>query len=147
MVIRKIDILIIMVLLPFYVNADTVFSAETIGERASITSPLSEFNPVLNSYPDPFISNQIILTIDTEKYILFEETLLIPGQIKMLETYQKTFKMTIYPSLQSCAVPPEVLKLTKKIALLIDNGEGVEGVVEVEQQMKRMAKHMSTEKY
>ena len=47
----------------------------------------------------------------------------------MFETYPETFKMNIYPSRRSCAVPPEVLELTKKNALLIDDGEGVEGVV------------------
>ena len=129
MMIRKINILIIVVLAPFYVIADPIFSIETIGKRAPITEPLSEFNPELDSYPDPFSSDQIILTIDAENYLLFKENLLTPGQIKMFETYPKTFKMNIYPSRRSCAVPPEVLDLTKKNALLIDDGEGVEGVV------------------
>ena len=47
----------------------------------------------------------------------------------MFETYPETFKMNIYPSRRSCAVPSEVLELTKKNALLIDDGEGIEGVV------------------
>ena len=127
--IRKINIFIIVVLTPFYVIADPIFSSETIGERAPITNPLSEFNPELDSYPDPFSSDQIILTIDAENYFSFKENLLTSGQIKMFETYPKTFKMNIYPSRRSCAVPPEVLELTKKNALLIDAGEGVEGVV------------------
>ena len=129
MMIRKINILIIVVLAPFYVIADPIFSIETIGERVPITSPLSEYNPKSDSYPDPFSSDQIILTIDLENYIAFKENLLTPGQIKMFEMYPKTFKMNIYPSRRSCAVPPEVLELTKKNALLIDDGEGVEGVV------------------
>ena len=83
MMIRKINILIIMVLVPFNLVADPVFSIETIGERAPITSPLSEFNTKSDSYPDPFSSDQIILTIDAENYISFKETLLTPGQIKM----------------------------------------------------------------
>ncbi len=129
MVIRKINILIMMVLAPFNLVADPIFSIETIGERAPITSPLSEFNSDSDSYPDPFSLDQIIMTIDAENYISFKETLLTPGQIKMFETYPKTFKMNIYPSRRSCAVPPEVLELTKENALLIDDGEGVEGVV------------------
>ena len=79
--IRKINILIIVVLAPFYVIADPIFSIETIGERAPITEPLSEFNPELDSYPDPFPSDQIILTIDSENYFSFKENLLTPGQI------------------------------------------------------------------
>ena len=129
MMIRKINILIIVVLTPFYVIADPIFSSETIGERAPITSPISEFDPELDSYPDPFPSDQIIFTINADNYITFKETLLTPGQIKMFETYPKTFKMNIYPSRRSCAVPPEVLELTNKNALLIDDGEGVEGIV------------------
>ena len=129
MMIRKINILIIVVLTPFHVIADPIFSSETIGKREPITSPLSEFDPELDSYPDPFSSDQIILTIDAENYFSFKENLLTPGQIKMFETYPKTFKMNIYPSRRSCAVPAEVLDLTKKNALLTDEGEGVEGVV------------------
>ena len=113
--IKKINILIIVVLTPFYVIADPIFSSETIGERAPITSPISEFDPELDSYPDPFPSDQIIFTINADNYITFKETLLTPGQIKMFETYPKTFKMNIYPSRRSCAVPPEVLDLTKKM--------------------------------
>ena len=127
--IRKINIFIIISLIPFNVVAESIFSMEIIGERAPITSPSPEFNSESDSYPDPFSSDQIILTIDAENYISFTETLLTPGQIKMFETYPKTFKMNIYPSQRSCAVPPEVLERTKKNALLIDDGEGVEGVV------------------
>ncbi len=127
--IRKINILIIILFLPIYVLADQSFSIESIGERVPITSPLTEFNPELNSYPDPFSSDQIIFTINSDNYLEFKETLLTPGQVKMFETYPKTFKMNIYPSRRSCAVPPEVLDLTKKNALLIDEGEGIEGIV------------------
>ncbi len=127
--IRKINILIIIALVPFYVIADPIFSVEAIGERVPITSPLSEFNPELNSYPDPFLSDQVILTIDADNYIAFKESILTSGQIKMFEMYPKTFKMKIYPSRRSCTVPPEVLELTKKNALLIDEGEGIDGIV------------------
>ncbi len=126
---RKINILIIIALSPFYAIADPIFTIETIGERAPITSPISEFDPELNSYPDPFSSDQIILTINAENYSEFKETILTTGQIKMFEMYPKTFKMNIYPSRRSCAVPTEVMELTNKNALLIDDGEGVEGVV------------------
>ena len=129
MMIIKINILIIVVLTPFYVIADPIFSSETIGEREPITSPLSEFDPELDSYPDPFSSDQIIFTINNENYLEYKESILTPGQVKMFETYPSTFKMNSYPSRRSCAVPPEVLELTDKNALLIDDGEGVEGVV------------------
>jgi len=43
--------------------------------------------------------------------------------------YPDTFKMNIYPSKRSCSVPVQVLELTNENALLVDNGEGVEGVI------------------
>ncbi len=129
MMIRKINILLIILILPIYVLADQTFSIKSIGERVPITSPLNEFNPELDSYPDPFSSDQIIFTINSKNYLKFKETLLTPGQVKMFKAYPKTFKMNIYPSRRSCAVPPEVLELTKENALLIDKGEGVDGTV------------------
>jgi hypothetical protein len=127
--IRKINISLIIIFLSFHALADPTFSIESIGKRIPIISPLAEFNSELDSYPDPFKSDQIMLTINAANYLEFKETILTPGQIKMFETYPKTFKMNIYPSRRSCAVPAEVLDLTKKNALLTDEGEGVEGVV------------------
>ncbi|MDC3163446.1 DUF1329 domain-containing protein, partial [Pelagibacteraceae bacterium] len=105
------------------------FGIEDIGERVPITTPLKEFKPELDSYPDPYSDDQIILTINADNYEEYKESILTPGQIKMFETYPKTFKMNIYPSRRSCAVPNEVLELTIENANLIDEGEGVEGVV------------------
>jgi Protein of unknown function (DUF1329). len=38
----------------------------------------------------------------------------------MFETYPETFKMHVYPFKKSCAVPPEVLELTKENAKLTE---------------------------
>ena len=54
---------------------------------------------------------------------------LTPGQIEMFENYPETFKMNVYQSRRSCAVPAEVTDLTVNNAILTDNGEGIEGVV------------------
>ncbi len=127
--IKIINIVIIILILPFFAYADIVFTIEDIGERQPITSPLAEYDPTLDSYPDPFSSDQILFTIDANNYAAYKDSILTRGQVKMFETYPKTFKMNIYPSRRSCAVPTEVLELTDKNALLIDDGEGVEGVV------------------
>ena len=127
--IKNIKISLIILLLPICGYADTIFTPKDVGERVPITSPLAEFNSELNSYPDPFSTDQIIFTINKENYLEYKESILTPGQVKMFETYPSTFKMNVYPSRRSCAVPPEVLELTDKNALLIDDGEGVEGVV------------------
>ena len=127
--IRIINIFLIILFLPLSSLADTSFVIDNIGERVPIISPLKEFNPELNSYPDPFSNDQIILSINIDNYKEYKDNILTPGQISMFETYPKTFKMNIYPSRRSCAVPSEVLALTDKNALLIDDGEGVVGVV------------------
>ena len=71
----------------------------------------------------------IIFTITNENYLEFSENLLTSGQLEMFKKYPETFKMNIYKSRRSCAVPPEVLALTKSNAILTDGGEGIEGVV------------------
>ncbi len=127
--IKKINILLIILLLLSPGYADIILTFENIGEREPITSPIADFNSELDSYPDPFSSDQILLTVSIENYTEYKDSILTPGQIKMFEMYPNTFKMNIYPSRRSCAVPPEVLELTDKNALLVDNGEGVDGVV------------------
>ena len=54
--IRKINILIMITLVPFCVIADPIFSVEAVGKRVPISSPLSEFNPDLNSYPETIMN-------------------------------------------------------------------------------------------
>ena len=127
--IKKIKISLIILLIPLCGYADSTLSFENIGERVPITKPLAEYDPRSDSYPDPFSSDQILLTINVNNYNEYKDTVLTPGQIKMFETYPDTFKINIYPSQRSCAVPPEVLELTDKNASLIDDGEGVDGIV------------------
>jgi len=127
--IKKIKISLIILLIPLCGYADSTFTFKNIGERVPITSPLVEYDPGSDSYPDPFSSDQILLTLNATNYTAYKEAALTPGQIKMFETYPDTFKINVYPSRRSCAVPPEVLELTDKNALLIDDGEGIEGVV------------------
>ena len=127
--IKKIKISLIILLIPLCGYANPTLSFENIGERAPITNPQAEYDPQSDSYPDPFSSDQILLTINVNNYNEYKDTVLTPGQIKMFETYPDTFKINIYPSRRSCAVPPEVLELTDKNASLIDDGEGVDGIV------------------
>ena len=115
--------------MPSFLLADSEIYDIYIGDREPITSPISQYDPEISSYPNPFNDDQIILTIDKNNYIDFVENILTPGQIEMFETYPETFKMHVYPSRRSCAVPPEVLELTKENAKLTDEGEGLEGIV------------------
>ena len=116
----------------FFANltyAETDFSNIIIEDRKPINSPITGYNPDINSYPDPFHNDEILFTIDKNNYIEYADKILTPGQIEMFETYTETFKMHVYPSRRSCSVPPEVIKLTDQNAKLIDEGEGLVGVV------------------
>ena len=65
-------------------------------EREPIISPVSQYDPEINSYPNPFNDDQIILTIDKNNYINFVEDIL-QGQIEMFQTYPETLRC-MYPS-------------------------------------------------
>ena len=122
-------ILLSLLFFPSNLFGQIVVSLEEIGERVPINSPVEGFDSSSSSYVDPFINDQILFTITSENYKQLEEKILTSGQIAMFETYPNSFKMNIYKSRRSCSVPQEVLDLTVKNANLIDEGEGIEGVV------------------
>ena len=109
--------------------ADFDLKSLEIGDRQPINVPIEGYDPLKNSYPDPFPNDQILFTIDEKNYLNYADDLLTPGQIEMFKTYSSTFKMNVYPSRRSCAVPTEVIQLTDQNAELTDQGEGLIGVV------------------
>ena len=120
---------ILLTILNFGVNAETLFTENSIGDRIPISSPVENYNLNSNEYINPFIDDEIQLEINIsnyENYLAY----LTEGQIAMFETYPETFVMYIYPSRRSCAVPNEVYDLSKSgNANMIADGEGVDGVV------------------
>ena len=120
---------ILLTILNFGVNAETLFTENNIGDRIPISSPVENYNPNSNEYINPFIDDEIQLEINVsnyENYLAY----LTEGQIAMLQNYPETFVMHIYPSRRSCAVPNEVYDLsTSGNANMIADGEGVDGVV------------------
>ncbi len=100
-----------------------------IGDREPIMKPIDTYDKEGNSYPDPFHDDKILLEINSDNYLNYIDNLLTTGQIEMFKSYPDTFKMKVYKSRRSCAVPIEVTELTTKNAILTDNGEGLEGVV------------------
>ena len=125
----KIVIFLFYLLFSLPVIAEFDLEMLKIGERQPINSPIDSYDPAENSYPDPYADDEILFTINGENYLDYADSILTPGQIEMFETYIDSFKMHIYPSRRSCAVPDEVIKLTTSNAQLIDQGEGVDGVV------------------
>ncbi len=105
------------------------FTESDIGDRIPIKEPISGYISNSGEYKDPFEDDSILFKITSDNYQEYEEYL-TPGQVKMLNSYGSTFYMNIYQSRRSCAVPDEVLELSKNgNAKLIDSGEGIEGVV------------------
>ena len=64
-------LLFIFLLLPSFLLADSEINDIYIGEREPIISPIPQYDPEINSYPNPFNDDQIILTIDKNNYIKF----------------------------------------------------------------------------
>jgi hypothetical protein len=100
-----------------------------IGEKIPIKEPISGYNPKSGEYKDPFGNDALLFQITSDNYLDYEKYL-TPGQVKMFTSYGSTFFMNVYPSRRSCAIPNEVLELSKNgNAKLVDKGEGIEGVV------------------
>jgi len=125
----KIIILFTVVFLSNPIYAENFIENYEIKDRQPINEPIKGYNPEINSYPDPYPDDKILLVIDKDNFNQFAETILTPGQLEMFKLYPETFKMNVYESRRSCSVPPEVYQLTKENALLIDEGEGIKGVV------------------
>ena len=126
---KNIIVCILLTLIPITSKANSLLDSITIGDREPIEQPITSYDSSKNSYPDPFSEDEIIFTITNENYLELSENILTSGQIEMFIKYPKTFKMNIYKSRRSCAVPPEVYALTKSNAILTDEGEGIEGIV------------------
>ena len=120
---------ILLTILNFGVNAETLFTENNIGDRIPISSPVENYNPNSNEYINPFIEDDIQFEINVSNYENYLAHL-TDGQVKMFQSYPETFIMNIYPSRRSCAVPSEVLYLSKSgNANMIADGEGIDGIV------------------
>jgi hypothetical protein len=77
---------------------------------------------------DPFAGEQPLLTISKANYAQYKERL-SPGQIALLERYPEQYKLNVYPTHRSAAVPNAIAEKTKQNvanARLVENGYGVE---------------------
>ena len=125
----KIIVVLLIIIAPISSKANSLFESLSIGDRQPIDQPIDAFDSTTNSYPDPYPDDEIIFTITSKNYSDFSENFLTSGQIEMFKKYPETFKMNVYNSRRSCAVPPEVNELTISNAILTDEGEGIEGIV------------------
>ena len=122
-------IILIIMLSINSLKAENVFTESDLGGRTPITSPVAGYDANSNSYVDPFEEDKVQFEINASNFKDYKEHL-TTGQIGMFEAYPETFAMKVYPSRRSCAVPQEVLDLTKEGNVkMIAEGEGVEGIV------------------
>ena len=124
-----ITIFLFLFFLSSSLSAEIQFTINDIGDLKPIKEPIKGYADEINFYPNPYKEDKVLLTIDSNNYYEYKD-FLTAGQIKMFESYPLTFKMNIFPSQRSCAIPDEVLELSQEgNAKLIDEGEGIEGVI------------------
>ncbi|MFB9886694.1 DUF1329 domain-containing protein [Balneatrix alpica] len=78
-------------------------------------------------YTNPYAADQVLFTITAANAAEHKDKL-SPGQLAMLEKYPDTFKMNIYPSRRSAALPEKIYAAAKKNATsteLVDGGNGI----------------------
>jgi hypothetical protein len=77
---------------------------------------------------DPFASEQPLFTITASNAEQYQDKL-SPGQVAMLKRYPDSYKIPVYPSHRSAALPDEIYAAAKKSALntiSIDGGNGLQ---------------------
>ncbi len=76
---------------------------------------------------DPFASDEIKFTIDESNYQGFKKYL-TPGQYALFETYTDTFKMHVYPTHRSHAMPDWVVENSRDNATTAELSKGGVGI-------------------
>ncbi|MDX9785766.1 MAG: DUF1329 domain-containing protein [Desulfobacterales bacterium] len=81
-------------------------------------------------HPDPYAADTVLFTITAANMNQYKDKL-TPGHQAMLQLYD-TFKLNVYPTHRSAAVPQRIYEATKKVAAtaeIVNNGDGVQGTV------------------
>src|SRR3990167_10437414 len=77
---------------------------------------------------DPFANEQPLFTITAANAAQYQDKL-SPGQLAMLKRYPDSYKLPVYPSHRSAAVPDEIYAAAKHSALNttpVDGGNGLQ---------------------
>jgi hypothetical protein len=101
------------------------------GSIPAWTGGLSEFPAgykVGDRLVDPFADDKPLFTIDASNYEQYAENL-SPGQIALLKRFPDTFRMAVYPTRRSAALPDEEYVLIKEGATETDMVEGGNGLL------------------
>lgn len=93
-----------------------------------VTEPPADYKPG-GHYVDPFAADKPLFTIDGNNWKEHAANL-TEAHVAMFKRHPKTFRMVVYPSRRSCALPSmayEWIERNAKSAKLVDYGFGVEG--------------------
>lgn len=83
-------------------------------------------------HPDPYANDKPLYSITPSNMNQYA-ALLTEGHKRLLQTYKGTYKLNVYPTRRSAAVPERIYEATKRIATtaqLAPGGNGVRGAVE-----------------
>ena len=79
-------------------------------------------------HPNPFPDDEVLFSISVNNMEAFSEHL-TPGTQALMETYPETYRLNVYPSRRTHALPEWVMKNTRENAVkarLVNNGNGIE---------------------
>ncbi len=82
-------------------------------------------------YVDPFADDQPLFTITAQNMDRYQDRLTV-GHQALLKAYPDSYKMRVYPTRRSAAMPQRIYEATRKVAAtarLSDNGNAVSGAV------------------
>jgi hypothetical protein len=112
-------------------NADGSIPAWTGGIKSPTEAGFPNHKPG-GHYGDPYASDKPLFTITAANMDQYAAKL-TEGHKKLLQTYKNTYKMLVYPTHRSAAVPQRIYDATKRIATtanLTPGGNGVSGAIE-----------------
>ncbi len=102
--------------------------SKTIPEwDGGLTEPPKGYEGSGQHHIDPFADDAIKFTIDESNYQGFKKYL-TPGQFALFDTYTSTFKMNVYPTHRSHAMPEWVIKNTRENATTAELSKGGVGI-------------------
>ncbi|SIS95020.1 DUF1329 domain-containing protein [Neptunomonas antarctica] len=112
----------------------TPIGAEKAGNSAgTIPAWSGGLSTSADRYTDPYAGEQPLFTITAKNADQYKDQL-TPGQLAMLSKYADTFKMNVYPTHRSAALPQKMysaIATNATNAELKDEGNGISGFTEV----------------
>ena len=99
--------------------------------QGGLTAPPSNYEPG-GYYLDPFPDDKILFTITNTNKQDYEDKL-TPGHMALMEAYPDTYKLNVYESRRTAAMPQRIYDATSRIATtakLTPDGNGITGAVE-----------------